>query len=127
MNLSTTLRSGIHLRFLISLALTAAIVAPFLLLGRASAVTLELDCPEATVQRGDEFFCDMTLTFRDNLRIQDLEFVATGPTDIQAKFLLFGKLKSKSPQVKDVILLSVTDNGYNYGYSYGYGYGYGYG
>ena len=73
-------------RLLISLALAAAIVIPLLIIGRASAVSLDIDCDTSANQAT----CVLTLLFTDQERDQigDIQFSITGPgpTELQSTF-----------------------------------------
>ena len=122
MNLPSSLLNGINLRLLVALAVTGAILATFLLLGRASALSLEVVCPSEPVQQGNDVLCDLNLTIRDQERvpIQSLEISVLGPggTQLQATFDPFGGIVSGDAAISDVTLLSARNLGEGFGYGY---------
>ena len=94
MDSSGSISKRLDLRFLASIAITGAIVATFLLLGRASAVYLDIQCPDAPVPQGTQLQCEVELTIREGKRIpiESLQIGVEGPTPLQAVFGPFGEI-----------------------------------
>ncbi len=123
MDLPASLLKGVNLKLLVSIAITGAIVAAFLLLGKASALSLDVVCPAAPVQQGNDVVCELNLTIRatERVPIENLVFVATGPggTQVQATFDPFGAPISVDTAIREVTLISTRNLGLGYGYGYG--------
>ena len=120
MNLPSSLLRGINLRLLVSLAITGAIVATFMLLGKASALSVSVVCPLAPVQQGTDVVCELNLTIRDTERvpIESLAFIVDGPggTQLQATFDPFAGGLSGDAAIREVTLLSTRNLGLGFGY-----------
>ena len=123
MHSNSSISQKFDLRLLASIAVTGAIVVAFLMLERASAVFLEIQCPDAPVFQGTQVQCEVELTIREGERIpiQDLEIVVDGPTPLQALFELSGNIISRDAAITDIGLLSSINPGFGFGYGYGYG------
>ena len=115
---------GLHqrVRFLLVLALTGAVVGPLLLLGRASAVSLDTECPPA-IRQGEEAVCELTLRIQggERIPIQSLELELSGPTQLRAQFDPSGVIIIGDAQIQSIELLSTRNPGLGFGYGYGYG------
>ena len=120
MKLVSSLRSGISLRLLVSLAVTGAIVTPSLLLGRASAVSLDIACSPPVVRPGEQITCDLTLAIPDPAvtPVESLQISVSGASPLQATFGLSGTIISGDAPVQQITLISSGTPG---GYAYGYG------
>ena len=116
---------GINLKLLVALSVTGAIVAAFMLLGRASTLSLEVVCPSTPVQKGIDVVCELNITIRDTERvpIESLVFVATGPggTQVQATFDPFAAPISVDAAIREVTLLSTRNLGLGFGFGSGSG------
>lgn len=94
-----------------------------MLLGRASAVFLDIQCPQAPIRQGTQVTCDVDLMIRQGERIpiQNLAINVSGPTQLQALFGPFGNIISKDDPILEIVLLSQLNPGLGFGYGYGEG------
>jgi len=105
-------------RLLLSALLVTAIVAPLVLISRASAVSVGAECNPSDVSPGDQVTCILTFEIEsyERVSIQNLQLTVTGPGGvvIQATFDPSGEPISTDPQVVSVVLTQSTNPVFGY-------------